>query len=196
MLTIAWDIDDVLNDLMYYWLTDKWLPEHPDCKIHFEQIIENTPEKIINSSKDEYQQSLDSFRLSKDYKKMVPNKEIMAWFEKHGKNARHIALTGVPIKAAHVSAEWVIKYFGNWIRSFSFVPSSRNYEQIPLYDATKADYLKWLNKIDVLVEDSEQNICEAHKLGIKGILIDRPWNKSNIKVKEALEILNKTIKDN
>lgn len=196
MITIAWDVDDVLNDLMYCWLTDKWLPEHPDCKVGFEQITQNPPERIINSARDEYLSSLDCFRFSKAYSEMKPNPEILAWFEKFGDKARHIALTSVPIKTAHISADWVVKNFGKWIRSFNFVPSLRIGGDCPEYDHAKVDYLKWLNKVDVMVEDSSQNIRESEKLGIKGLLIKRPWNKSNLSVKDALIKINKIIMEN
>jgi len=193
MITIAWDVDDVLNDLMYCWLTYKWLPEHLDCKVCFEQIMVNTPERVINSTKEEYLVSLDSFRLSKAYSQMKPNPEILAWFEKSGAKARHIALTSVPIKTAHISADWVMKNFGKWIRSFSFVPSPRIGGYIPEYDRNKTDYLKWLNKVDILVEDSEQNILEAQKLGIKGILVAKPWNKSGLSICGVLNEINTAI---
>ena len=195
MLTIAWDVDDILNDLMRCWLVNKWLPEHPNCKVSFEQITENTPERIINSTKEDYLLSLDSFRLSKAYPRIQPNQEILAWFKEHGDMARHFALTSVPIKAAHISADWVMRNFGKWIRSFSFVPSLRANEQAPDYGNTKADYLKWLNKIDVLVEDNEQNIREAQNLGIKGILVKKPWNKGRLSLKDALVEISKIIKE-
>jgi len=195
MITIAWDVDDILNDLMRCWLVDKWLPEHPDCKVSFEQITENTPECIINSTKEEYLLSLDNFRLSKAYSEIKPNQEVLAWFEEFGDKARHIALTFVPIKAAHISADWVMRHFGKWIRSFNFVPSLRANEQAPDYGNTKADYLRWFNKIDVLVEDSEENIRQAEELGIRGILMGKPWNKGNLSLKDALVEISKIIKE-
>lgn len=195
MISIAWDVDDVLNDLMYYWLNNMWLSQHPDCKVCFEQIIKNTPEHIINSTKEEYLLSLDNFRLSKAYLKMEPNPQILAWFENYGEKARHIVLTAIPIKAAHISADWVVRNFGKWIRSYNFIPSPRINEDAPEYEHTKTDYLKWLNKIDVLVEDNEQNIREAENLGIKGILIGKPWNKSKLAVKDALLELSKIIEE-
>lgn len=193
MITIAWDVDDILNNLMYHWLTEKWLPEHPKRKVSFEQIIQNTPERIIDSTKEEYYSSLDSFRLSKAYLDMKPEPQVLEWFENSGYKARHIALTSVPLRAAHMSAEWVMKNFGKWIRSFNFVPSIRNGEQAPEYSQTKADYLKWLNNVDVFVEDSEQNIREAKELGIRGILVGKPWNKSNLSVADALFQINKLL---
>lgn len=193
MITIAWDVDDVLNDLMRCWLVKKWLPEHPDCKACFEQITQNTPEHIIKSTKEEYRLSLDAFRLSGAYLQLEPNPEILAWFEEFGDKARHIALTSVPLKGAHISADWVMQNFGKWIRSFNFVPSPRKGELVPEYDHSKADYLRWLNKIDVLVEDSEENIREAKELGIRGILVAKPWNKSGLSVRAALAEINKLL---
>jgi hypothetical protein len=193
MLTIAWDVDDILNDLMRSWLADKWLLEHPDCRVSFKQITENTPERIIKSTLEEYWLSLDSFRLSGSYARLEPNPEILAWFREFGDKARHIALTAVPVKAAHISADWVLKNFGRWIRTFHFIPSLRADDVAPEYDRSKADYLKWLSKVDVLVEDSEDNIFQANELGIKGILVARPWNKSNLSVKETLTELNKLL---
>lgn len=187
MITIAWDVDDILNNLMYHWLTEKWLPEHPECKVSFEQIIQNTPEQIIKSTIEEYRASLDSFRLSKVYFQMQPDPQILFWFKEHGDKARHIALTAVPVKAAHISADWVINNFGKWIRSFHFIPSPRLEEQAPEYDLNKADYLKWLNKVDILVEDSQENIQGAQELGIKGILVAKPWNKSKLSISAALK---------
>jgi hypothetical protein len=194
MITIAWDVDDILNDLMYNWLTKKWLLEFPDCRVNFEQITENTPESIINISKEEYLLSLDNFRLSKNYSQMKPNAEILAWFENFGDKARHMALTAVPVLAAHVSAEWVMRHFGKWIRSFNFVPSLRKEdENTPAYDKSKVDYLKRMNRIDLLVEDSEINIREAEESGIKGMLIGKPWNKSNLSVADALLQINRLL---
>ncbi len=193
MITIAWDVDDILNNLMYHWLTEKWLPEHPKCKVSFEQIIQNTPEQIIKSTLEEYKASLDSFRLSKAYFQMQPEPQILIWFKEHGDKARHIALTAVPVRAAHVSADWVIRNFGKWIRSFNFVPSPRVNEQVPDYGHTKTDYLKWLNKIDVLIEDNEKNIREAEELGIKGILVKKPWNKGRLLLKDALAEINQLL---
>ncbi|MFH0855128.1 MAG: hypothetical protein V1869_01220 [Candidatus Omnitrophota bacterium] len=195
MITIAWDVDDILNDLMRCWLVDKWLPEHPDCRVCFEQITQNTPEYIIKSTKEEYRLSLDIFRLSGAYHRLSPDPEVLAWFENFGEKARHIALTCVPLKAAHISADWVMRNFGKWIRSFNFVPSPRLNEEAPDYGHSKAGYLEWLNNVDVLVEDSEENILQAKELGLKGILVAKPWNKSGLSIKAALAQINKIIEE-
>jgi FMN phosphatase YigB (HAD superfamily) len=190
MITIAWDVDDVLNNLMQCWFTCKWLKEHPECQICFEQITQNTPEFIINSSLQEYHESLDNFRLSSLYSDMKPCPKILSWFREFGHKSMHIALTAVPVKAAHISAYWIMKHFGEWIRSVHFVPSPRADKNHREYISSKADYLKWLNKVDVLVEDNAHNIQEAARLGIKGILVSKPWNRNGAVIDDALRQLN------
>lgn len=187
MITVAWDVDDVLNDLMLLWLQDRWLPEHPQYHINFEDIIENPPHKILNCTLEEYLNSLDSFRQSSKYHDMPANFEVLSWFKNHGYKARHIALTAVPLRCAGYCAEWVLRNFGQWIRTFHFVPSLRQGEKIPQYEINKIDYLRWLGKVDILVEDKEEIIRQAQDMGIKGILISRPWNKAVLSLEEALE---------
>ncbi len=193
MLTIAWDVDDVLNGLMRCWLVEQWLPAHPGSQIRFDGITENPPERILGCTKDEYLDSLDDFRRSDSFWNMNPDPEILAWFEAYGDQARHLALTAVPRALAHRSAHWVIKHFGKWIRSFNFVPSMRSGETIPMYDRSKSDFLAWFGKADVLVDDSGQNIREAVKVGVEGLLVAQPWNQG-LPITDVLKKLNRLIK--
>lgn len=178
MKTIAWDIDDVLNDLMREWLERKWLAEHPDCPVRYDDVAENPPARLLDTTLDSYLKSLDEFRLSPLYQEMRPVKEVADWFEKNGSGFRHIALTAVPLVAAPASAQWVFEHFGRWIRTFHFVPSRREGESISQYDNDKGGFLKWIRKVDVLVDDSLANIQSAHKAGVKGIIMPRPWNNA------------------
>lgn len=190
MKTIAWDVDDVLNDLMLMWFKQKWVEDHKDCKLRYEELAENPPHRLLGVCINEYLRSLDEYRLSALYQQMTPVKELMDWFARHGNNFRHIALTAVPLVAASASAQWVFKHFGTWIRTFHFVPSKRAGQNIPDYDADKAAFLKWLSKVDVLVDDNIANIETAGAIGIKGILWPRPWNDSKQTISEALTLLN------
>lgn len=196
MKTIVWDVDDVLNDLMRVWLEKKWLPDHPDCKVGYEDIIANPPEKILQAPRAEYEQSLDAFRCCPGYLEMKPNQEVLTWFKEYGPKARHLVLTAVPLIRADISAAWVTKNFGTWIRSFNFVPSKRKANPIPEYDQTKQDFLKWFGKADVFVEDTEKNIVGLEDLGIKPFLISRPWNKSEKTMTEVLAQITKVIEEN
>ena len=186
MKTIAWDVDDVLNDLMLMWFEQKWLMDHKDCKLRYVELAENPPHRLLGVGINEYLNSLDEYRLSSLYQQMTPVKEIMEWFVRCGNNFRHIALTAVPLVAASASSQWVFRHFGIWIRTFHFVPSKRAGQNIPDYDTDKSAFLMWLSKVDVLIDDSQANVKAAECIGIRSILWPRPWNDSIQTPSEAL----------
>ncbi len=194
MLTIAWDVDDVLNDLMYLWFEYQWLPGHPECALKYRDIIKNPPHRLLGVSINDYEDSLDTFRLSNLFQEMEPVPEVKNWFTEYGHLARHIALTAVPLCAASVSASWVFKHFGVWIRTFHFVPSKRKGQDIPEYDASKGSFFRWLGKVDILIDDNELNIKDAEDAGVKGILMPRYWNSNKSNIKDTLEHLTELIK--
>ncbi|MFC1957444.1 hypothetical protein ACFLX0_01310 [Chloroflexota bacterium] len=189
MKTIAWDVDDVLNDLMRTWLERFWMPAHPDCPIGYEQVSENPPHSLLGVSLPEYQASLDDFRLSESAKEMPPVPEVLAWFQRHGVSFRHMALTATPLSTAPTSAAWVMRHFGRWIRSFHVVPSPRQGEHLPAYDQSKEDFLRRWHEVDILVDDNPLSVAVAQALGIQTILWPRPWNQSRLTLAEALAAL-------
>ncbi len=189
MKTIAWDIDDVLNDLMRLWFKNKWIIEHPKVRLEYAQITENPPHRLLGVSKEEYLTSLDEFRLSMQYRKMQPNPLVKNWFLENGKFFRHIAITAVPVHAAYVSAEWLLRHFGVWIRTFHFIPSLRKGLIVPGYDKGKNDFLRWFGKASIFIDDNEANIRGCRNLGIRCILFPRPWNRSRLTVAETLKML-------
>jgi hypothetical protein len=191
MKTLAWDVDDVLNSLMQEWLEyfQKTNNNSPVAK-NFEQLTENPPHRLLGITMRQYQESLDGFRLSENYQKLFPNAEILQWFNEYGLCCRHIALTAVPLVAAHVSSAWTLRHFGKWIRTFHFVPSPRSEENIPDYDLhTKADFIKWHGKIDALIDDNQEHIGQVHQMGLKGVLISRPWNAGQNSLSSVLATL-------
>ena len=188
MLTIVWDIDDVLNDMMRMWFEKEWLSEHPDCHLTYESISENPPHNILSVSLNDYLDSLDKFRLkiSSGIENLNPLRDVLEWFVQHGHKFRHVALTAVPIKFAPFSASWVFRHFGQWIKSFNVVPSLREGEDMLIYDSNKTDYLRWWGRADVFIDDNPSNIDEVNKIGVHAILMPRPWNKSSISITETL----------
>ncbi len=190
MLTIIWDVDDVLNDLMFVWFEQAWRPCHPECRLALEDLSENPPHRLLGVSLGEYLTSLDAFRLSeKGICQLTPVPELLAWFHRHGKRFRHVALTATPMAAAPLSARWVLQHFGFWIRSVSFVPSKREGEKIPAYDQDKGEFLQWWGRGDVAVDDNPQTLTAAAALGLRGVLIPRPWNRSELTLAATLELL-------
>lgn len=189
MKTIVWDVDDVLNDLMQSWFEEAWLPSHPRCELRHDNIVENPPHQLLGITVEEYQSSLDGFRLSEAGRQLSPSTEVVEWFQRYGNRFRHIALTATPLSCAPASAAWVTRHFGTWIRSFSFVPSARSDQNIPVYDQSKADFLRWWGRADALVDDSPSNVTAARSLGIEAVLVPRPWNAGRSTIVEALQSL-------
>jgi hypothetical protein len=188
MLTIAWDVDDVLNELMASWLKD-WKKVHTSVSIQYKDLTENPPHNILGISLAHYLSSLDDFRLSEFYQKMTPQGEVFRWFNSNGDRFRHIALSATPLTAAPTTAAWVLRHYGNWVRSFCFVPSFRHDQATTGYDRDKGEFLKWFQRADILVDDSPENIKSAANAGMAAFMIPRPWNCSKSSVHKVLEDL-------
>jgi hypothetical protein len=169
MITIAWDIDDVLNNLTEAWLATQPYPPS------YRSLIRNPPADLVGLSLDQYLASLDIFRATR-YAELQPNAAVLEWFRQNGDRAHHVALSAVPRAFAPVSASWTFTHFGNWIRSFTFVPSPRTHDNHPPYDTTKGQFLARCGGIDVIVEDSEANAVSAQQLGLTACLYPQPWN--------------------
>jgi FMN phosphatase YigB (HAD superfamily) len=175
MQTIVWDIDDVLNSLMRDWFTHLWLPQRPACGLSYEDLRENPPHRVLHIECEEYLASLDAFRGSPEARAMQPNPDLLEWFRAHGREYRHVALTARPLESAPHAAEWLFRHFGAWFRCFGVVPTRPDLAA-PRYDRNKADFLRWLDAADYLVDDSPVNIEQARALGLRTFLYPQPWN--------------------
>jgi hypothetical protein len=173
---VIWDVDDVLNDLMRVWLEDWWHMQHPNAPA-FDAISANPPHHVLGISATEYFGSLDAFRAAR-FRSLTPRADVVAWFERHGRRARHIALTAVPREFAELSAAWVMAHFGDWIQTFAFVPAARTSDDPPAR-RLKAEYIEWLGRGDVFVDDKQENVEYAQALGLRGIVAPRPWNDAS-----------------
>ncbi len=179
-MTIVWDIDDVLNDLMRVWLETAWLPAHPDCPVRYQDLRANPPDEVLGVSRAEYLVSLDGFRRSCYLEQLPPLPEALEWFRRHGERYRHLALTSTPLDCAPISAAWLLRHYGAWIRTFHVVPSAREGANHPAYDVSKAGFLEWLGHRDVLlIDDCASNVAGARKAGCAGLTMPRPWNQAS-----------------
>jgi hypothetical protein len=192
MLTIVWDVDDVLNGLMRDWFEQEWKPQRPDCRLAYDDLTENPPHDVLGISRGEYLDSLDRFRLSTAARNMAPNPEVSDWFRSQGAEFRHIALTARPLDTAPAAAEWVMRHFGDYIRVFGVVPC-RSAPGVPAYDGSKSEFLEWWGRGDILVDDSRENVLAAERVGVSGVQFPQPWNDSRGTTRDALALLTETV---
>lgn len=185
MITLVWDVDDVLNDLTRRWFEDAWRPAHPGVPVAYQDLSRQPPSALLGVSDVEYLASLDDFR-ARCYAQLEPEADVLAWFAARGAGFRHVALTATPIRHAPVVAAWVMRHFGPWIRAFAVLPSPRPDEHLPVYDHSKGDVLSWLGVADVFIDDNPANIAAAAARGIRTILAPRPWNDATIPLLDAL----------
>ena len=195
MLTIAWDVDDVLNDLMLSWFACAWKPAHPECPLTYADITENPPDRVLGVARGEYLESLDSFRASDLAAKMPPNPAVLDWLRAYGPRYRHMALTARPLESVPEAAAWLFRHFGGYLRNFGVVPS-RLAAGTPAYDRDKGEFLEWFGKAGLLVDDSEENIRAAERLGLRCVLYPQPWNRSGRTIQETLQQLSQLAEAN
>ena len=174
---IAWDVDDVMNDLLRRWFEDRWLPTHPECNLKYEHIVENPPHNQLGVPLGDYLQSLDEYRMEK-YLALEPNPILLKWFETNGAAFRHIVVTAVPLLTASLSAKWVFQHFGQWIRGFFLAPSPRAEALFPGYPANKRDIFETWIQPDLFIDDSSSNVQQARDCHIESILLKMPWSAS------------------
>lgn len=176
LITVFWDVDDVLNDLMKEWLDFYRLTS--GIKMDYDQLTANPPHKLFGISIHDFRKSLDDFRMSKNFSKMQAVPSVYKWFETNAENTRNIALTATSIKTASSSSAWVFKNYSKWIRTFHVVPSPRKNEVLPKYDLNKIEAMSHLCSSGILIDDNEDNVKKAVSSGYMGLLFPRPWNSN------------------
>lgn len=188
MITLVWDVDDVLNDLTRRWFEDSWRPAHPDAPVGYAGLTRQPPSSLLGVPDAEYLASLDDYRARR-YDALAPEADVLAWFAAHGEGFRHLALTATPMRHAPVVAAWVMRHFGRWIRAFALLPSPRPGEHLPVYDQDKAGCLAWLGAGDVFIDDNPANVAGVAARGMRTIVPPRPWNDATLPLLDALTAL-------
>jgi hypothetical protein len=191
-MLILWDVDDVLNQLMKEWLKS-WHQQDGVGQSHlsFDQLTDNPPHKQIGISLEEYYRSLDEFRNSLTARDLIPNRQVLHWFNQHGKGHVHIALTARPVLTMPNQAAWIYDHFGQWIQSVVTVAPARKHvdrQQHGTFE-TKVAYAKWLGKPSVLIDDNQENIASVKGICPFALLFPQPWNASRQKADEVLSQL-------
>jgi hypothetical protein len=58
-----------------------------------------------------------------------------------------------------------------------------------MYDGGKGDFLRWLGKGDVLIDDTPENLRQADEIGMKTLAWPQPWNDSQLTTTQILQTL-------
>ena len=120
-----------------------------------------------------YFNSLDEFRNSEAGKNLQPNDTIKSWFKIHGNKFNHLSCTPRPIDSMPNQAWWIYDNYCQWIHTVHAVGTNRdgdtNYQTEP-----KGDFISWINKEVVFVDDSEKNITAVSTTGAETILYHQP----------------------
>jgi len=184
--TVVWDVDDVLCPLMQSWLEQQWRPTHPGAPAYAD-LTRNPPHELLGVELSKYHASLDAFRTER-YAGLPPFPAVLAFFAARGERYRHVALTATPRRTAPLVASWVLDHFGDWIRTFAFVPSHRPAQPVPIFDVDKGAWLETLGRVDLFLDDQPSNVAAARARGIESWLVAQPWNQG-VPIEELLERL-------
>ena len=171
---IVWDVDDVLNHLTYEWFEEYRLAH--GLTLRYDELTANPPFEIMGIKREEFLSALDDFRRRR-FAALEPHPETMAWFRAHGNRFRHVALSAVPMRCAPLSAEWVLRHYGKWIRGYQVVPSPRPDDDFQIYATTKGEVLAQFGPVDFMVDDSEANLATAAALPVRPVIFPAPWNR-------------------
>lgn len=186
---IVWDVDDVLNNLMASWIDD-WSYRNKK-KYRINDLIENPPNRMLKISLEEYYNDLDTFRNENNGDHIPVNKEIMVWFKEKGHLFHNIACTARSKSTRACQARWIYNNYGNWISTVNMSYSGRLKNKKD--SLNKIEFLGFLNKDLLFIDDNEDTIKEAKDMGFDTLLYPQPWNSSTITVNELINKINQKI---
>jgi hypothetical protein len=188
MIAIAWDVDDVLNNLMWAWFHEEWLQSHPNCLLQYRDLVENPPHRVLGIEPHEFLAMIDAYRASDKAAKLMPNQEILDWLAIYGASCLHVVLTARPVNSLPQMSHWMFRHFGAYVRALGVVPVRLKPGE-PAYHRNKGEFLTWFGKVDAMIDDSEENLRSVEASGVRGILFPQPWNRNQGTVADTLRLL-------
>ncbi|MFI5298746.1 MAG: hypothetical protein ACHREM_11670 [Polyangiales bacterium] len=189
-VTVAWDVDDVLNLLTRACLDLRARESKVD--VAYDALVDNPPHAQLGVPRERYLASLDDFRRN-HFASLAPNPLAIDWFRQHGAAADHIALTAVPLAFAPTSAAWVLRHFGAWIRGVHVVPSPRDDDPTAFPAPNKGLALSRFHGPTILVDDSPTQLALARQHGSHAVTYPQPWNQEARSPREVLAELTTLI---
>ena len=185
MLTIAWDVDDVLNDLMASWFEVFCQFEKPSCELGYSELVQNPPHKVLGISLDAYLKSLDRFCDGGGDGRLRVNTAIQEWMRTEGRRCRHIGVTARHSGISSLRA-WVAQHFGLQV----YTPLASRTAWLSKGIFLQREYPE---RDVILVDDSTEMVKDAWGCGINAVLYPQPWNESEQSVSDLLEFLGRKV---
>lgn len=171
---VAWDVDDVLNDLTHQWANWSGVDlnePHPPTGDSATWI------STLGFPQADYLASLDAFR-AESYESLDPNPLVRTLLENWpSPHDTHFALTATPLFAQPIVAEWVMRHYSGWLRGVWFCPSKRPSDPSGTPVVTKGDVLARFCGQTVLIDDSVVNLATVARPA-ETLMYPRPWNSS------------------
>ena len=173
-VTIAWDVDDVLNDLTREWAC--WA----GLESQFAAGHGSDPAEYVASlgfPKERYLASLDEFRALR-YASLRPSGVVLDWLDRNGGRCDHVAITRTPLAAEATMRRWVDAHFGAWITEVFVSPSMRVTDPPGTTYPSKGEIVRSLGGDVVLIDDTEDNLASARGI-CESVAFAQPWNTAD-----------------
>ncbi len=168
---MAWDVDDVLNDLSAAWASHEGLD--------WKSARGGSPKEMASSlgiPEDEYLASLDRFRRE-EYRFLSPNPFIRDWLSQAAGSVRSVAITRTPIRTAGQVSRWVFETYGHLIQGYFVALSPRREDPVNTTYESKADVVRRIVGVVALVDDQPANFSDL-PVTCAALEYPRAWNSA------------------
>lgn len=187
-MLIAFDIDDVLSDLVP--ALARFHNERYGTSLRKEDFHSYRFAEVLGGTDEEAIKKIWEFLDNPLFAQVPPTKDSVEVIKELAKKHRIISITSRHRKYEDLTREWIARHFPNCIGSIYF--SHNSYVDFG-NNKRKVDYCLEFN-VKTLVEDSLEYAIECRKAGIDVLLLDQPWNKSEslegiVRVRNWQEIL-------
>jgi hypothetical protein len=176
-MKIGVDIDGVLID--FYSSFVNFYNKRYNGNLNIEDLTDHNFSKIFNISTEEAYNIVLEFYETKEFEDSLLIDKSKEAIEKLGKDNEIFFITSRPEKIKERTQKKLKEIFPDL--NFE-VHHAKEY----VGDNKYKSEICVNNKIDLMIEDSVENVNKIAKKGIKCFLINRPWNKNHEKFPEVI----------
>ena len=103
-----------------------------------------------------------------------------------------MACSARPIHTMPNQAWWIYHNYGQWIHTVHVAGTGRN-KEMDYKNISKADFISWIDKEVLFIDDSEENVNAVSETGSETMLYPQPWNSSKHSEEEFIAKLNEKL---